>query len=51
MLNYNSVLDIPVTDIQGEKYENLRELVEEDKKIYLFVNVASYCGLSNMNFK
>ena len=51
MSEYSSVWDVPVTDINGKKYERLGDLFGDKKpKVSIFVNVASECGLTDSHY-
>ena len=46
---YQSVWNIPVTSASGIKYDSLRKM-EPNVKAAIFVNVASRCALTDINY-
>lgn len=49
MTNYNSLLDIPATDIDGNHFNKLEDILK-GKKCILVVNVASKWGLTDKHY-
>ncbi len=49
-MHYNDINKIPVTTIDGVAYGELSKYIT-DKKVYLFVNVATKWGLTDKNYK
>ena len=50
VVHYNDINKIPVTTIDGVAYGELSNYIV-DKKVYLFVNVATKWGLTDKNYK
>ena len=48
--DYNSLNEIPVTDLMGKKYKRLGDLVGKCA-VYLVVNVASEWDITDVNYK
>ena len=46
---FKSLLDIPVTDIEGKQVKKLGDAVK-GKRLILVVNVASKCGLTKKTY-